>query len=66
MEDFAVVFLAVMVAILTIGVYCGLCAIVANCIKRPFGTRKAFWWVFFFGPVFGSIIYILLSMRDGN
>jgi len=55
-----------MVAILTIGVYCGLCAIVANCIKRPFGTRKAFWWVFFFGPIFGSIIYILLSMRDGN
>lgn len=62
MEDFAVVFLIVLVLAIVVG----LCAIVANCIKRPFGTRKAFWWVFFFGPIFGSIIYILLSMRDGN
>lgn len=62
MEEFAVVFLIVLVLAIVVG----LCAIVANCIKRPFGTRKAFWWVFFFGPIFGSIIYILLSMRDGN
>lgn len=48
---------------LIVAIYCVFCKIIANCIQRPYTTKKAFWWIFFF-QLFGAIIYILLSTRD--
>lgn len=56
------IFLAYLIAVLMI--YAIIAYIIAKIIKNNSSDRKPFWWLFFFTPFFGIIIYTQLVNND--